>query len=110
MENRRASAAVSARPKTPEPASEEHSENPNWLSGLIYPARVIATGAGKILSTVFGPDSSLSSSSMGDSSSAIADCSMLDVTCNCCCRSLLVLIWTPAIADQFCGADAVLIC
>ncbi|GAB4836901.1 hypothetical protein Ancab_001813 [Ancistrocladus abbreviatus] len=59
-----------ARPnsKQPKPASE-HDENPNWLAGLLYPARVIATGAGKILSTVFSADSPSSSSSISDSDS-----------------------------------------
>ncbi|CAL8996672.1 unnamed protein product [Prunus brigantina] len=39
-------------------------ENPNWLSRLIYsPTRMIASGAGKIISSVFSPDSSSSSSS-----------------------------------------------
>ncbi|KAF2302794.1 hypothetical protein GH714_008459 [Hevea brasiliensis] len=40
------------------------SQNPNWLSSLILsPTRMIATGAGKVLSSVFGPVSSSSSSS-----------------------------------------------
>ncbi|XP_034199071.1 protein KAKU4 isoform X2 [Prunus dulcis] len=39
-------------------------ENPNWFSRLIYsPTRMIASGAGKIISSVFSPDSSSSSSS-----------------------------------------------
>uniref|UniRef100_A0A7C9A8X1 Uncharacterized protein n=1 Tax=Opuntia streptacantha TaxID=393608 RepID=A0A7C9A8X1_OPUST len=49
-----------ARPeKLPEPERapvEEDHENPNWLAGLIYPAKMIASGAGKLLS-FFGPDS-----------------------------------------------------
>ncbi|KAF2302797.1 hypothetical protein GH714_008487 [Hevea brasiliensis] len=41
------------------------SQNPNWLSSLILsPTRMIATGAGKVLSSVFGPVSSSSSSSL----------------------------------------------
>ncbi|GAB2275862.1 hypothetical protein Dimus_010606 [Dionaea muscipula] len=62
-----------ARPKPPEPPAE-YPENPNWLAGLIYPARLIATGAGKIISTVLGPDSpSSSSSSLVDSDSGSHD-------------------------------------
>ncbi|CAN6721262.1 unnamed protein product [Malus baccata var. baccata] len=42
-------------------------ENPNWFSRLIYsPTRKIASGAGKIISSVFGPDSSSSSSSSSE--------------------------------------------
>ena len=71
MRNRRAPPEARtpyARPEQP-PAmtSSEDPENPNWLSGLIYPAKMIASGAGKILS-FFGPNSSSSSSSGGDSS------------------------------------------
>ncbi|KAL8166489.1 hypothetical protein V2J09_007988 [Rumex salicifolius] len=75
LRTRRARAAERtpyARPTPlPPPAEDlvaESSGNPNWLSGLIYPARAIASGAGKILSSVFGPDylSSSSSSSGGD--------------------------------------------
>lgn len=52
-----------ARPEQPpEMTLSEDPENPNWLSGLIYPAKMIASGAGKILS-FFGPNSSSSSSS-----------------------------------------------
>lgn len=52
-----------ARPEQPPVTnSSEDPENPNWLSGLIYPAKMIASGAGKILS-FFGPSSSSSSSS-----------------------------------------------
>ncbi|OAY53526.1 protein KAKU4 isoform X2 [Manihot esculenta] len=41
-------------------------QNPNWLSRFILsPSRMIATGAGKVLSSVFGPVSSSSSSSSG---------------------------------------------
>ncbi|KAK0571459.1 hypothetical protein LWI29_016323 [Acer saccharum] len=43
-------------------------ENPNWLSRLIYsPTRMIASGAGKLLSSVFTTDSSSSSSSASGS-------------------------------------------
>jgi hypothetical protein len=42
-------------------------QNPNWLSRFILsPSRIIATGAGKVLSTVFGSESSASSSSSSD--------------------------------------------
>ncbi|KAB2604549.1 hypothetical protein D8674_039227 [Pyrus ussuriensis x Pyrus communis] len=42
-------------------------ENPNWFSRLIYsPTRKIASGAGNIISSVFGPDSSSSSSSSSE--------------------------------------------
>ncbi|KAK2658209.1 hypothetical protein Ddye_004742 [Dipteronia dyeriana] len=45
-------------------------ENPNWLSRLIYsPTRMIASGAGKLLSSVFTTDSSSSSSSGSGSGS-----------------------------------------
>ena len=45
-------------------------ENPNWLSRLIYSStRTIATGAGKLLTNVFFPESS-SSESESESSSA----------------------------------------
>ncbi|KAI9192484.1 hypothetical protein LWI28_023518 [Acer negundo] len=44
-------------------------ENPNWLSRLIYsPTRMIASGAGKLLSSVFTTDSSSSSSSSSSGS------------------------------------------
>ncbi|KAF5456595.1 hypothetical protein F2P56_026062 [Juglans regia] len=59
------------RPRLTNPGA---SENPSWLSRLLYsPTRLIASGAGKILSTVFSPEPSSSSSSAsssgGDSSS-----------------------------------------
>lgn len=59
------------RPRLTNPGA---SENPSWLSRLFYsPTRLIASGAGKILSTVFSPEPSSSSSSAsssgGDSSS-----------------------------------------
>ncbi|XP_075640819.1 protein KAKU4 [Castanea sativa] len=48
-------------------------ENPNWLSRLIYsPTRTIATGAGKLLTNVFFPESS-SSESESSSASSSAD-------------------------------------
>ncbi|KAG2699899.1 hypothetical protein I3843_07G209000 [Carya illinoinensis] len=58
------------RPRLTNPGA---SENPSWLSRLLYsPTRLIASGAGKILSTVFSPEPSSSSasasSSGGDSS------------------------------------------
>ncbi|XP_074286839.1 protein KAKU4 [Silene latifolia] len=50
-----------ARPSMPPPPEEQEDiENPNWLSNLIYPAKVIASGAGKLLS-FFGNDDSSSS-------------------------------------------------
>ncbi|CAN6583514.1 unnamed protein product [Malus baccata var. baccata] len=52
------------RPRFVNPAPPE---NPNWFSRLIYsPTRKIASGAGKIISSVFGPDSSSSSSSSSE--------------------------------------------
>ncbi|TQD83795.1 hypothetical protein C1H46_030676 [Malus baccata] len=49
------------RPRLVNPAPPE---NPSWFSRLIYsPTRKIASGAGKIISSVIGPDSSSSSSS-----------------------------------------------
>ncbi|THG00911.1 hypothetical protein TEA_001314 [Camellia sinensis var. sinensis] len=52
---------------TPAPTpSRAPPQNPNWLSGLIFPtSRLIATGATKLLSSVFGPNTSSSSSSSG---------------------------------------------
>ncbi|KAF3447640.1 hypothetical protein FNV43_RR12827 [Rhamnella rubrinervis] len=48
------------RPRRTNPAPE----NPNWLSRLIFsPTRMIANGAGKLISSVFSADSSSSSSS-----------------------------------------------
>ncbi|KAJ6758766.1 hypothetical protein OIU74_025426 [Salix koriyanagi] len=42
-------------------------QNPNWLSRLVFsPSRVLATGAGKVLSSVFGSESSDSSSGDDD--------------------------------------------
>ncbi|PNT34067.1 hypothetical protein POPTR_006G275200v4 [Populus trichocarpa] len=42
-------------------------QNPNWLSRFILsPSRILATGAGKVFSTVFGSESSASSSSSSD--------------------------------------------
>ena len=47
------------------PISTPHS--PNWLSRFIFsPTRLIATGAGKVFSSVFGSESSASSSSSSD--------------------------------------------
>lgn len=56
-------------PSSPTPPLSDNVENPNWLSGLIHPAKVIASGAGKLLS-FFGndDDDDLSSSSDIDSS------------------------------------------
>ncbi|CDP18011.1 unnamed protein product [Coffea canephora] len=55
------------RPPQPPP-----QESPNWLTGVIFPAtRKIASGAAKILSTVF--DSSSSSSSSSSDSEAASD-------------------------------------
>ncbi|CAN6681868.1 unnamed protein product [Malus baccata var. baccata] len=52
------------RPRLVNPAPPE---NPSWFSRLIYsPTRKIASGAGKIISSVIGPDSSSSSSSSSD--------------------------------------------
>ncbi|XP_038711395.1 protein KAKU4-like isoform X2 [Tripterygium wilfordii] len=49
------------------PYSQER--NPSWISRIILsPTRLIATGAGKVLSTVFGPDPESSSSSSSSSS------------------------------------------
>ncbi|XP_057516562.1 protein KAKU4 [Amaranthus tricolor] len=55
-------------PPSPTPPLSDNVENPNWLSGLIYPAKVIASGAGKILSFFGNDDDDLSSSSDIDSS------------------------------------------
>jgi hypothetical protein len=53
----------------PRLATQDRPENPSWLSRLLYsPTRIIASGAGKILSTVFSPSSSSSSSSASSSS------------------------------------------
>ena len=46
-------------------------ENPNWLSRLIYSStRTIATGAGKLLTNVFFPESSSSESEYESESSS----------------------------------------
>ncbi|KAK4558749.1 hypothetical protein RGQ29_008144 [Quercus rubra] len=51
-------------------------ENPNWLSRLIYsPTRTIATGAGKLLTNVFFPESSSSESESSSASSSADDSS-----------------------------------
>ena len=53
------------RPRLTNPAPQ----NPNWLSRLIYsPTRSIATGAGKLLSTVFFPEAESDSESSSTSS------------------------------------------
>ncbi|XP_057959959.1 protein KAKU4 isoform X2 [Malania oleifera] len=58
------------RPKVPSRASE----SPGWLSGLVFPAAgMIASGAGKLISTVFGSDSSSSSSSSSEESDSSFD-------------------------------------
>ena len=49
-----------ARPSPSLVVKEDETENPNWLSNLIYPAKVIVSGAGKILN-FFGNDYSSSS-------------------------------------------------
>ncbi|KAL4603268.1 hypothetical protein ACB092_10G111900 [Castanea dentata] len=54
-------------------------ENPNWLSRLIYsPTRTIATGAGKLLTNVFFPESSSSDSESSSASSSADDSSSED--------------------------------
>ena len=51
-------------------------ENPNWLSRLIYSStRTIATGAGKLLTNVFFPESSSSESESSSASSSADDSS-----------------------------------
>ncbi|KMT17804.1 hypothetical protein BVRB_2g033430 [Beta vulgaris subsp. vulgaris] len=67
VKNRRVQHSPYSRPP-PSPPRSDDVENPNWLSGLIYPAKAIATGAGKILS-FFGNDYSSSSSSSAEDSS-----------------------------------------
>ncbi|KAL9265133.1 KAKU4-like protein [Drosera capensis] len=67
-----------ARPKGPREEEEEASPgNPNWLSGLIQPAKVIVSGAAKIVSAVFGPDSPSSEEEEEDS---IGDSGDIDQT------------------------------
>ncbi|KAJ4835875.1 hypothetical protein Tsubulata_030854 [Turnera subulata] len=52
---------------TPRLLPNSGPENPNWLSRLILsPSRLIVSGAGKVLSSVFGSESSASSSSSSD--------------------------------------------
>ncbi|XP_021744099.1 protein KAKU4-like [Chenopodium quinoa] len=67
LKNRRVRSTPYSRP-SPSPPPSDDPENPNWLSGLIYPAKVIASGAGKILSFFANDYSSSSSSSDGNSS------------------------------------------
>ncbi|KAJ4707691.1 protein KAKU4 isoform X1 [Melia azedarach] len=58
----------------PELPPNSSPQNPNWLSRLIYsPTRMIASGAGKILSSVFTNESSSSSSSSSDSGDEFDD-------------------------------------
>jgi hypothetical protein len=52
----------------PRLATQDGPENPSWLSRLLYsPSRIIVSGAGKLLSTVFSPETSSSSSSASSS-------------------------------------------
>lgn len=72
MRGRQIAAARARTPyDRPVAASGAPSPNPNWLTGLIFPtSRIIATGATKIFSSVFGPETSSSSSSSGTDSSS----------------------------------------
>jgi hypothetical protein len=60
-----------SRPVPPQPQPQPQPQSPNWLSRfVISPTRFIASGAGKILSTVLDLESSPSSSSSATSSSS----------------------------------------
>lgn len=64
---RRAARITTPYDRPPNPNSPP--EKPNWISKLILsPTRIIASGAGKLLSSVFGPESSSSSSSASSGS------------------------------------------
>lgn len=55
----------------PPPPSNSASRSPNWLSRFVFsPTRFIATGAGKLLSSVFDSEPLPTSSSSFSSSSA----------------------------------------
>ncbi|KAI6679144.1 hypothetical protein NL676_033025 [Syzygium grande] len=77
----------SRRPATPydrpgpvtDPDPDSPPRNPNWLSKLILsPTRLIASGAGKVISSVFGPESSSSSSSGAASDSENLSSEMIE--------------------------------
>lgn len=53
---------------------DSEEQNPNWISKLVFsPTRMIASSAGKLMSSVFGSDSDSSSSSSSISGSASSD-------------------------------------
>ncbi|XP_015885350.3 protein KAKU4 isoform X1 [Ziziphus jujuba] len=70
--------------RTPYDRPRRHNpppENPNWLSRLIFsPTRMITSGAGKLMSSVFSADSSSGSSSSSSSSSSSGDSDSEDNT------------------------------
>lgn len=70
---RRRSAVVRKPYERPAPRSQDPPEqNPSWISRLVYrPASVIASGAGKFISSVVFSESSSSSSEDEDSSSGM---------------------------------------
>ncbi|GAB2215869.1 hypothetical protein Drorol1_Dr00020274 [Drosera rotundifolia] len=82
VRNRRAPASERtpyARPNVPREEEEASPGNPNWFSGFIQPAKVIVSGAGKIVSAVFGPDSPSSEEEEEDEDS-IGDSGDIDQT------------------------------
>ncbi|KAK1438264.1 hypothetical protein QVD17_04070 [Tagetes erecta] len=45
------------RPTPPQPQSHDPQQSPNWLNGLVSPAKFVAGGASKILSSIWNPKS-----------------------------------------------------
>ncbi|CAI9094800.1 OLC1v1030597C2 [Oldenlandia corymbosa var. corymbosa] len=64
---RRSATTPYDRPPPPPPGQEVPHGSPNWLTGVIFPAtRMIASGAVKMISSVFDSSSSSSSDSEGE--------------------------------------------
>ncbi|KAL7599417.1 hypothetical protein Lser_V15G22881 [Lactuca serriola] len=61
----------SATRKTPydRPTAPPQPESPNWLNGLVFPAKFVAGGASKLFSSIWNPKSWASHSSSSDSDS-----------------------------------------
>ncbi|KAL6985080.1 hypothetical protein U1Q18_018458, partial [Sarracenia purpurea var. burkii] len=71
VRGRRRTAARTPYDRPPAAPARVPPQKPNWLTGLIFPtSRMVATGATKLLSSMFGPDTSSSSSSSGSDSSS----------------------------------------
>ncbi|CAK9149835.1 unnamed protein product [Ilex paraguariensis] len=71
VRRRRTAAAKTPYDRAPPPPPPK---GPNWLTGLVLPAtKMIASGAGRLLSSVFTADTSSSSSSSSEDDSASDD-------------------------------------